>query len=103
MEEIQKPRYPKHVDVGRIVIEEIPEEKEEVIKRDDFKRDEVKPRDEKDTKTLYQVGKDAKQHVKEDVIEIGELDVTDYKKTQKEPQRVRERTTLEKEQKVKLI
>ena len=103
MEEIQKPRYPKHVDVGRIVIEEIPEEKEEVIKRDDFKRDEVKPRDEKDTKTLYRVGKDAKQHVKEDVIEVGKLDVTDYEKTQKEPQRVRERTTLEKEEKVKLI
>ena len=103
MEEIEKPRYPKHLDVGRIVIEEIPEEKKEVTKRDDFKRDEVKPRLDKDTTTLYQVGKDTKQHVKEDVIEVGKLDITDYEKTQKESERVRERTTLEKEEKVKLI
>ena len=103
MEETEKPRYPKHLDVGRIVIEEIPEEKKEVTKRDDFKRDEVKPRLDKDTTTLYQVGKDTKQHVKEDVIEVGKLDITDYEKTQKESERVRERTTLEKEEKVKLI
>ena len=104
MEEIEKPRYPKHLDVGRIVIEEIPEEKKEVTKRDDFKRDEVKPRDDKDTTTLYRVGKDTKQQVKEDVIEVGRMDVTDYEKTEKEPGRFGKGTSIfEKDRKVTKI
>lgn len=102
-EETEKPRYPKDLDVGRIVIEEIAEEKKEVTKRDDFKRDEVKPRYEKHTKKLYRDEKDGKLQLREDVIGVGRLDITEYEKTQREPERVGERTTLQREDKVKLL
>ena len=96
-EETEKPTYPKHLDVGRIVIEEIPEDKKEVTERDGLKRDEVKPRDDKEIKKLYPVRKDLKPQVKQDVIEVGRLDITEYEKTRKEP----ERTTFEKSRKVR--
>jgi len=88
LEETEKPRYPKHLDVGRIVIEEVPEDKKEVTERDGFKRDEVKPRDDKEIKKLHPVRKDLKPHVKQDVIEVGRLDITDYEKTQEQPERI---------------
>ena len=88
LEETEKPRYPKHLDVGRIVIEEIPEDKKEVTERDGFKRDEVKPRDDKEIKKLHPVRKDLKPQVKQDVIEVGRLDITDYEKTQQPPERI---------------
>ena len=95
-EETEKPRYPKHLDVGRIVIEEISEDKKKVTERDGFKRDEVKPRDDKEIKKLYPVRKDLKPQVKQDVIEVGRLNMTDYEKTQHEPERI----TVEKDRKV---
>ena len=95
-EETEKPRHPKHLDVGRIVIEEISEDKKEVTERDGFKKDEVKPRDEKETKKLYPVRKDLKPQVKQDVIEVGRLDITEYEKTQQEPEKI----TFKKDRKV---
>ena len=95
-EETEKPRHPKHLDVGRIVIEEIPEDKKKVTERDGFKKDEVKPRDDKELKKLHPVRKDLKPQVKQDVIEVGRLDITEYEKTQHEPERI----TLEKDRKV---
>ena len=102
MEETEKPRYPKHLDVGRIVIEETPEEKVEVTRRDVFKRDEVKPRH-KDTEVRYEVERRPKQQ-KEDVVKVGRLDVTDYHKETMEFEPAKEKTTytetLGKERKV---
>ena len=95
-EETEKPKYPKHLDVGRIVIEEISEDKKQVTERDGFKKDEVKPSDDKETKKLYPVRKGLKPQVKQDVIEVGRLDITEYEKTQQEPEKI----TLEKDRKV---
>ena len=86
MEETEKPRYPKDLDIGRIVIEETPEEKLEVLKRDVVKRDEVKPRRE-DMKSPYEAEKFPGEQVKKEVIKVGKLDVTDYEKTQKDSER----------------
>ena len=95
-EETEKPRYVKHLDVGRIVIEEIPEDRKEVTQRDGFKKDEVKPKDDKEAKKLYPVRKGLKPQVKQDETEVGRLDITEYEKTQREPERI----TLEKDRKV---
>ena len=91
MEETEKPRYPKHLDVGRIVIEETPEEKVEVTRRDVLKRDEVKPKN-KDTEVCYEVERRPKQQ-KEDVVKVGRLDVTDYHKETMEFEPTKEKTT----------
>jgi hypothetical protein len=92
MEETEKHRYPKDLDIGRIVIEEIPEEKEEVTKHDVLKRDEVKRRHE-DMETRYQVERGPKPQVKEEIIKVGKLDVTDYEKKQREFETVEESAT----------
>ena len=92
MEETEKPRYPKHLDVGRIVIEETPEEKEEVTRHEVFKIDEVKPRH-KDTEVRYEVERRPKQQ-KEDVVKVGRLDVTDYHKETMEFEPTKEKTTF---------
>ena len=92
MEETEKPKHPKHLDVGRICIEETPEEKQEVIKRDVLKRDEVRPRY-KDTEARYEVERRPKSQGKEDVVEVGRLDVTDYQKKTMEFEPEKEKTT----------
>ena len=107
MEETEKPRYPKDIDVGRIVIEELPEEKEQLTKRDVVNRDEVKPKRD-DMETRYEVKKVPRIQVQEEVVKVGRLDITDYEKTQREPERVQERTAtftrkFEKDRKVTLI
>ena len=108
MEETEKPRYPKDIDVGRIVIEELPEEKDQLTKRDIVKRDEVKPKRD-DMETRYEVQKVPRKQIQlEEVVKVGRLDITDYEKTQREPERVEERTTtftrnFEKDRKVTLI
>ena len=103
MEETEKPRYPKDIHVGRIVIEEVPEEKEEVTKRDVFKKDEVKPRHE-GKETRYEVERAPRTRVKEEVVKVGRLDITDYEEAQRESERVEQRKThierLKKDQKV---
>ena len=91
-EETEKPRYPKHLDVGRIVIDETPEEKEEVIKRDVPKRDEVKPKY-KHTETRYGVERRPVRKEKDDIVEVGRLDVTDYQKKTMEFEPEKEKTT----------
>ena len=90
LEETEKPRYPKDLDIGRIVIEEIPEEKEEVAKHDIVHKDEVKPR-RRDMETCYEVKTVPKKKVKEDTIKIGRLDINDYHTTSLESEHVQER------------
>jgi hypothetical protein len=106
MEETEKPRYPKDLDIGRIVIEEIPEEMEEVTKPNVVKRDEVKLRRE-DTETRYGVEKEHRKQVQE-MVNVGRQDITDYEKTPRELEHVEERTTtyterLGKDRKVNLM
>ena len=57
VEETEKSKYPKEIDVGRIVIEEIPEEKEKMSRRE--VRDVTKDRE------------------KDDTVKIGRLDLCD--------------------------
>ena len=92
MEETEKQRYPKDLDIGRIVIEEVPEDKDEVTERDFHRKDEVKRRHE-DMETRYQVERGPKPQIKEDIIKVGKLDVRDYEKTPREFERVEESTT----------
>ena len=73
------------------MIEEIPEEKE-VTKRDVIKREEVKPRHE-DMETRYQVEKVPGRQAHEEVVKVGRLDMTEYEKTQREPESIKDRTT----------
>ena len=92
MEETEKPRHPKDLHVGRIVIEEIPEEKTELDGREVVKRDVVKS-SHLDMKTSYDVDNFPREQVKEDVVKVGRLDINDYEKTPQEPERVQARTT----------
>ena len=106
MEETEKPRYPKHLDVGRIVIEETPEEKREITKRDVTKRDEVKPKH-TDTKVRYEVERRLKSQEKQDAVKVGRLDVQEYHERPMEFERLKEKTTnierMGKDRKVSLI
>ena len=85
-EETEKPTYPKAIDIGRIVIQEIPEEKQPLQKRDIPKRDKVKetrldiePCDKFDGRPIT--------HVKEDAVKVGRLNITDHEITQRESDR----------------
>ena len=84
-----KPRYPKNLDVGRIVFEEAPEEKEPMTKHDVQKRDEVKETHD-DMETSYKVERGLTTQVKQDVVGVGWLNVIDYGGTPKQSERVEE-------------
>lgn len=92
MEKTEKPRYPRDLDIGRILIEEISDQKEEVTQGDVFKRDEVKPRSEK-METSYEIERRPKSQLKEETIKVGKLDVTDYDRTSRVSDRLEERMT----------
>ena len=92
MEETEKPRYPKDLNVGRILIEEIPEEKNDVEKHLIVKRDEVKPR-RGDTEPGYNVDTVRRKQVQQGLVRVGRLDITDYEKTPRESTQIEERTT----------
>ena len=91
MEQTEKPRYPKDLDIGRILIEEISDEKE-VTQGDVVRRDDVKPRSEK-METNYEIKRGPKSQVKEETVKIGKLDVTDYDRTSRVSDRLEERIT----------
>ena len=105
-EETEKPRYLKDHDVGRIMIEEIPEEKELLTKYDFRKQDEVKEKTCKEMETYYKVERGPTPKMKEDVVKVGRSNITDYEKEPKESQRLDDRITTwhteksEKDQKV---
>ena len=46
-----------------------------------------------DMETRYEVQKAPRKQVQEEVVKVGRLDITDYEKTRREPERVQERTT----------
>lgn len=90
-EDTEEPRYPKELDIGRIVIEEIPEMKEELPKREISRKKESKLRSTELTVTRREVDEVPRTNVKDDVIKIGKLDVTEIDKVHLESWRVNER------------
>jgi hypothetical protein len=92
MEETEKPKYPRDYDIGRIVIEEVPEEKSDVTERGIVKKDEVGQRY-ADDETRYEIQKASTTRAKEEVVKVGRLDITDYERTQKESEKLEQRKT----------
>ena len=89
-DEIERRRHPKDYDVGRIVIEEIPEEKEE--KPQVYRKYQGKPRTTEVTVTMDDVKDVSKTHQKEDVVKVGRLDVHGLEKTPEESRGPEERS-----------
>ena len=107
MEETEKPRYPIDLNVERIVIEEIPDEKSEVEKHEMVQRDEVKLRHQ-EIETDHNVDKVCRKQAQEESVKVGRLDITDYEKSPRESKQVEDRTTtytaeLEEHRKVRLL
>ena len=95
-EEIERPKYPRDQEVGRIVIEEVPEEKEEKP-RDIYRKYVEKPRTTEVTVTREDVSDVCKPYEKEDVVKVGKLDVHELDKTPMESRRVEERSPIRSE------
>ena len=95
-EEIERPKYRKEHEVGRIVIEEVPEEKEE-RPRDIYRKYVEKPRTTEVTVTREDVSDVCKPYEKEDVVKVGKLDVHELNKTPMESRRVEERSLIRSE------
>ena len=95
-EETEKPKYLKDQDIGRIVIEEIPE-KTEVPKSDVSRKVAEKPKSAEVTVKRHEVEEVPRMHVKEDVIKVGQLDVTDLEKAPVESRRLEERVATYRE------
>ena len=95
-EEIERPRYPRDQEVGRIVIEEIPEEKDEKL-RDVYSKITEKPRTTEVTVTREEVTDVSRPFDKEDMIKVGKLDVDELEKRAVESRRVEERLLTKRE------
>ena len=89
-DEIERRRHPKDYDVGRIVIEEIPEVKEEKLQVN--RKYEGKPRTTEVTVTMDDVKDVSKTYQKQDVVKVGRLDVHGLQKTPQESRRPEERS-----------
>lgn len=92
-EEIQRPTHPKDHDVGRIVINKIPEEKEEEPQV--YRRYEGKPKTTEVTVTRADVKDVFKTNQKKDVINVGRLDLHGLEKTPEESRKMEERLPTE--------
>ena len=89
-EQPEKPTYPKDLDVGRIVIEETPEDMQEIPKRD-IVRQNARPKSTETTVTQREVKEYPKSYVGEDIIKVGTLDVTHLEKDVTDKTKVEER------------
>ena len=89
-QEKDRPRYFPNLDVGRIVIEEIPEERKE--ERRVSKKEEVKPRSMEVISTSQRFDEFPGESIKQDVVKVGKLDVADVEKHSVEYRTVKERT-----------
>ena len=82
-EETEKPRYPKAIDVGRIVIDEMPEEKQSSIKSEIPKRDKSM-----ETRVDIEIRDKDKRgpalQVKEGLVKVGRLNIPYYENAPKE-------------------
>ena len=91
-EETEKARYPKNIDVGRIVIEETPEEMETPKTCDILKNDDVSETG-KEMETYYQDKGGRILEVKEEVVKVGRLDIIENGEKTKESEGLEERLT----------
>ena len=86
-EEPKQPRYHKHMDIGSIVIEETPEQTQEIQNYQQPEKVEVMP---KPAETVIQ--REIKEvpsfHITENDFKIGQLDVTELQNVPEEPTRV---------------
>ena len=89
-DKMQRPMHPKDHYVGRIVIEEIPEEKKE--KPQVYRKYEGKPRMTEVTATRDDVKDVSKTYQKEDVVKVGRLDIHGLEKMPEESRRPEERS-----------
>ena len=84
LEEPEKPRYPKHMKSGPIVIEEKPERTQEIQNYEPPEKIEVMP---KPAETVIQ--REVKEvpsfHITENDFKIGQLDVTELQNVPEEP------------------
>jgi hypothetical protein len=88
MEETEKPKYPKDLDIGRIVIEEIPEE---IPKHKILRKEHGGPRSTGVTIAQHEVEEHPKTYLTEDVIKVGKLDVTHLEKEMVEAKTVQDK------------
>ncbi len=96
-EEPKTPTYRKDLDIGRIVIEEIPEEKEEIPESDFVQKQPVRGKRTDVTVSQRDVRERPKKYVKEDVVKVGKLDTTDLDRVTDESWRVEERAKKQRE------
>ena len=92
-EEPQKPTHRKDLDIGRIVIEEIPEEKDEIPEYENIQKKQARPKTADMTAARREV-KERHTHMRDD---IAEFDSTDSGRTTKEVRRERERVQTQRE------
>ena len=90
IKEPQKPRYPKDMVIGSIVIEEKPEQTQEIQNYEPLEKVDVMP---KPAETVIQ--REVKEvpsfHITENDFKIGQLDVTELQNVPEEPTRVSEK------------
>ena len=90
IKEPQKPRYPKHMEIGSILIEETPEQTQEIQNYEPLEKVDVMP---KPAETVIQ--REVKEvpsfHITENDFKIGQLDVTELQNVPEEPTRVSEK------------
>ena len=96
-EEPKTSTYRKDLDIGRIVIDEIPEEKEEIPESDIVQRELARAKRTDVTVSRRDVRERPKKYVKEDVVKVGKLDTTDLDRVTEQSWRVEERAKTERE------
>jgi hypothetical protein len=89
--------YRKDLDIGRIVIDEIPEEKEEIPESDIVQKELARAKRTDVTVSQRDVRERPKKYVKEDVVKVGKLDTTDLDRVTEESWRVEERAKTQRE------
>ena len=88
----KRPRYVKALDVGRIVIEENPEDKKKLPQMP--KEEKVRPKSMQITLPEKEIEETSKERVIPDVINAGKLDVVDFKEQSLERSTVQGRTNI---------
>ena len=89
-EETEKPKYPKDFNIGRIVIEEIPE-KEDILERDISEKKKVRGTRTDRTVSHRDVKQQPKTSGKEETVKVGKFDTTDRDRVIDESRQVKER------------
>ena len=87
----------KHLDIGRIVIEDISEEKEVIPEPETAQEELVTPKRTDITVHHHDVKHRATKNVKKDVVKVGKLDTAGLDRLTEESWQVHERTTTPRE------